>query len=204
MGEVALMLPLVAAGGVALALLQSSAPTTKPKSKSEEEWRNKQQLADLEQNGATASFWQNQHNKTFLMGNAVRRVVAPNVYGGGVDPDLSVDPLLPMFQDHNDLAAFDRKDTIASLYAQKGEVRMRRRMPIAAALTPEIHRPGSEEASSTFLEYKFYPDRPNAAQIAQAQREIAVGIREDQQLRNYYGVPFFARAPGQSFRYSDF
>lgn len=204
MGEVALMLPLVAAGGVALALMQSSAPTTKPGSKSEEEWRNEQEIMTLKERGASASNWQNQHNKTFLMGNAVRRVVAPDPRATGVSPDLTVDPLLPMFHQHNDLAAFDRQDTLTSLRTNKGELRMRRRMPIAAALTEEIHRPGSEEASSTFLEYKFYPDRPNAAQIAQAKREIDAGKTYDQQLRNYYGVPYYNRAPGQSFRYSDF
>lgn len=151
--------------------------------------------------GVSMAHWQTMHNKTLLMGATLNEAEALDLRGGGYQRNQDIDPLQQVYDDHAELSAFDRADTYLSLVANDGEVRMRRRQPIATTLTPEIYDPRRPHVSSTITVNKHIPNYSNDAQVKQAMRHIDEQTQESQSLRQHYGVPFYNRAPGQSFRY---
>jgi len=194
--SVASVLPLV---GIAASVLMMTAPeTVQQRHETNEEKRNRQYLEEMRTNGASAATWQTLHNKQFLGGQALRSEAFTPVATVNVK-NASVDNCDVFRFQHMQLAQFDRLDTLYR--PPDGEIRMRRRMAIADPRTPELVQPGLPWQQSNFLDYKFHVDKPNSAQLEQAMRERDFGVNNDPLLRNYYDVPFFARAPGQSFRY---
>jgi hypothetical protein len=168
---------------------------------SEEDRRRKAYMLDLEHNGANASVWQNLHNKFFLMGGDIKEELDVDHSGGGYDPRRSSNPLQHVFQQHNELASFDRQDTYYSLVTGQGEVRPRKRMPITATLTPEIAHPNDPSRVSSFEAYRNTVNWANEAQIAAAQKQHRYPLGHAATMKRYYDSEFFHRAPGQSFRY---
>lgn len=194
--SVAAVLPLV---GIAASVLMMTTPTTPEEQyESDEEKRNRQYLEEMRTNGASAATWQTLHNKQFLGGQALRNEAFAPVSHVNVR-NTNVDNCDVLRYQHANLAQFDRLDTLYR--PPDGEIRMRRRMAIADPRTPEIVQPNAPWQQSNFLDYKFHVDKPNAVQLRQAMQERDFGVNNDPHLRNYYDVPFFARAPGQSFRY---
>ncbi len=164
-----------------------------------------QHVAIMNEVGASATAWANANQKQHLMGAPPPNVKGIHFY----DPDSQgwqsnpgVDPLQPIWQEHAELQKFDQRSVVEALVAQRGEVRARRHMPIAAALTPEIHHPNHPDMRSGILETSYMPHNMNEAQIAQVQR---IRGKEDpaHPFRREPGIEFFNRAEGQSFRYSE-
>lgn len=197
-------LPIVAGGGLAYALAQYGNTGAPPvREFDDEERRRRQQMVDLERNGASASFWQTQHNKTFLMGSNMKESLTADFSGGGYQPNPDVDPLEHVWRQHADLAEFDRQDTFVSLVFGDGEIRMSKRMPIVASLTPEIYHPNDPEMQSNFGAYRAVPNWANHAQLTQAAEMLDPNQSKDRFLRDYHDQEFFTRAAGQSFRYEE-
>lgn len=167
----------------------------------DEERRRHQQYVDMQRHGASASHWQNQHNKTFLMGASTQDPVSVDFTGGGYDPNPNRDLLAQVWTDHCDLADFDRQDTFSSLVYMDGQIRMRKRAGIVATLTPELRHPNRPDAETTFGAYRAVPNWANQAQLNQAAEMLDPLQSSDAFLRNYHDQEFFTRAPGQSFRY---
>lgn len=194
-------LPVLAAGGLAVYLSQGEYGAPPVREPSDEQRRRKEYVEDMRRNGASASHWQNLHNKTFLMGASTNDPISVDFTGGGYNSDPNVDILENVWTDHADLADFDRQDTFSSLVFNQGEIRMRRRMPIVATLTAEIYNPKYPEVSSNFGAYRAVPQWANPAQINQAAAMLDPSQSNDKFLRDYHDQEFFTRAPGQSFRY---
>ena len=198
-----LPLLLFTAGGLVLASrANAKAPPTKEPSK--EEYTQHQHTEQMHATGATMAMWQSMNNKAIMMGSQISDSDGLDLRGGGYVKDPNVNPLDLVFQEHVELATFDRADTFLTLATgANGEVRMRRRNAIVTTLTPEIHDPRRPEVSSTFTVSKHIPAYSNPAQIKQALSHLDEQTRPNQSLRKHYGVEFFNRAPGQSFRYEE-
>ncbi len=163
-------------------------------------------IATMAEHGANASVWKQQLQKQFLMGTSFHNAdgIHTAMNSRGYHPstsDKSVDPIKLVFQAHADMNDFDRQDTMLALATGRGEVRPKRSHAISTTLTPELYRPNHPEQRSALLATTYVPQRAHHAQVAAALRVVAVDDPE-RSLRRPTGTEFFARAPFQSFRYS--
>lgn len=197
----AVVAPFVMAGALATYLHQRDSAVTPKRDPTDEERRAMQQMEDLHYNGANASVWGVNHNKIFMMGQTLNEILSLDVSQGGYHENKNYDPLHAIFGDHVQLSNYDRVDTMRSLRTNNGEIRMRRRMPIAATLTPEIHNPANPAESTTFAMDRMLPNWANEAQLDQVRRNFDPSATYDSLLMPYWDTEFFGRAPGQSFRY---
>lgn len=193
--------PFVLMGALAHYLHQRDNHKTPKRDLTDEERRNEEYMLNLHHDGASVSNWQVNHNKIFTMGQHLNEILSLDVSKGGYHNNPNHDPLHAVFMDHVHLGHYDRVDTMRNLRSNDGEIRMRRRMPIAATLTPEIHNPSNPDESTTFAMDRMIPNWANEAQVAQVMRTIDPNLTYDQLLMPYWDGEFFARAPGQSFRY---
>jgi hypothetical protein len=193
-------LPIAVLGAGAFYAASMEEPVVAPQPRSVNQRASEEHNAVLQENGATVGPWQSMSNKQVRMGAPLSDIAGVNFEGGGCPRDPNADPLQPLFNEHVALSAFDRVDTELALYAARGEVRSRRQMPISSTLTPEIHHPNDETRTTSNLLASYMPNFPNRAQIRVAQRMVD---SDDPRLtlRDNYGVEYFTRAPGQSFRY---
>ena len=201
MASVAVYAPIV--GAAALGYLLATAEEEGPAARNptEEERMQIQQLQDLARNGASASVWHANHNRILLMGDALNEELTLDVRGGGYNPDSSVNPLEAMYRDHAKLTSFDRQDTMLALRTGDGQIRMTRRSPIVATLTPEIYNPSNPAATTTFAMNRYMPNWANEAQVSEARRLAAGQVTPQFMLRQNHTAVFHNRAAGQGFRY---
>lgn len=155
----------------------------------------------MEQMGMSAASWQNNFNRNIQMGGVINDGVGLDTRGGGFPFNSNKNPLEKINQDHVDINTFDRANTNYSLNTVQGELRPRKRNAIPTTLTPEIVNPKNPGPPSQFSSSKDAPAYANITQqkIAKANRDK--GTNDSEALRQHYGVAFFNRAPGQSFRY---
>lgn len=194
--------PLFGVGMISYLVATNSGHPPPRKEPSKEERISHQQMTELDHTGANASFWQALTEKQHLFGLNGKRETSLDVRNGGYNENPNQNSLNEMFQDHTDLAKYDRDDTYLSLWLGSGEVRPKRNMPIVATLTPEIFDPSRPSHVTDLSVYKHFPAEPNAQQRLVALRGIeADRTRPDQMLRHHYDIEYLNRAPGQSFRY---
>lgn len=194
-------LPLLAMGGAAAWMVTRSGSRMREHTPSDDERRRKTQEKDLQHNGANASVWGGKHQKLFLMGSSMKEVIDFDNKNGGYNRDPNVDVLQEMFQQHVDVEDFDRADTFYSLTKGNGEIRMRRRAPIVATLTKELHHPDDPMRTTQFEAYRHMPNWANQAQIDAMKRQVNPATEPNMLLKRYWDAEDFSRAAGQSFRY---
>ena len=197
-------LPLLLLGGFgAFVATRKGAQAPPRKDKSQRDRFNEQYQADLEDGGAVAGFFQSLNNKTLLMGSYLNHETTPNLQQAvpGYVPDRNFNPLDSMNRQHMELADFDRADTFLALDTGIGEVRMRKRNAMFTPLTSELHHPKNPAQMTTFAGERFVPNWANDAQIKKVRHTLHRDMRDSEPLMKYYGVEYFNRAPGQSFRY---
>ena len=195
-------LPLIALGGVGY--LHATGQATQKKqlpTPTNEDRMNDQNLATLKENGGLAAVWQTNLNTHVRMGAPISDVQGLNVSGGGCPADPSVDPTDALYRQFIGLTSFDRQHKMYALGTKQGTVREGKRVPICTALTQEVHHPNDPEKRSFFMQWSYTPNFPNRAQIRQAQKLARSDADPSASQRDQYGVQFFTRAPGQSFRY---
>lgn len=200
---VAEYLPLLVLGGLgAYVATRPNAQAPPAMERSKEEKTMHQHLSEMEVNGAVASHWHNMQQKAGLMNATMgKKGLALDLTDAGYDPNPNRNPLEEMYLEHAELSEFDRRDTFFSLQAEQPEIRMRKRVPIVTTLTEEIYHPSRPDRGSAFQAGKHLPNYANDVQIAEAVKLLDRDMTSNQSLRKDYGVAFFNRAPGQSFRY---
>lgn len=202
LGTVGPYLPLAMFGGAGVYLAtRQNAKAPEPREPSKDERMRHQHEVELAVRGAPMGNYQANYNKAVLMGSAINDAGGLDLQGGGYNPDPDVNPLEPAFKDHIELSAFDRDDTMTSIHAAVGEVRMRKRQAFPTTLTAEIHNPRMPDRVSTLTTSKHVPAYANETQIKRALVHLEDQVQPSQSLRKHHGTTMFARAPGQSFRY---
>lgn len=198
-------LPLLMLGGTALyAVPKVNKAFTKDLSEPEDTNNlHNDNLANMEEHGATAGAWNVMLQKQFLMGAPVSDVDGFNYSKAGIGYDPATDEghLSHIYKQHQALYDFDRSDAQFSLWSMRGEVRPRRSQGIATPLSDELFNPKTGNKTA-FLATSYVPNYAHHAQITQGLRNAASDDPE-RSLRRENGVQFYARAPGQSFRYSE-
>lgn len=195
-------LPLLALGGMAGYLAQTGRTKAPEEHRPQDEnWRIHMQREELEANGANASAEHALYNKFFLMGGDVKEELSLQFKDQVWEPNRDVNPIDVVNQRQVELMTHDRNDTLLSLSTAQGEVRARGAHPVVSLLTPEIHHPHDESKSTSLAMYRHVPKWANHAQILQVRRNVDQQMEDSQRLMAYDDSQFFARAPGQSFRY---
>lgn len=196
LGELA---PLALAAGIVLLISRPEANkknTVEDTSVSEYARMRDQQMEDMNAWGASASFWQAEHNKLVGLGAATNK-------------DLSLMPhereasLNGMFKEHCDVAAFDVADTMNVFDTRQGLVRMNKRNPIVSTLSEDLVNPADPTRIARFDSYHEMPNWANPAQVRQAKALLEADTDPQNAMRRHYGTELFNRAPGQSFRYTE-
>lgn len=198
--------PLAAAAGLAfyVAMLPNK-PAEAPhrRNRSDDERRREQAVGDMEWWGTSASFWQANDNKKMQLGSIMNKELSLNPRYQGEKADPNQNPFSRMHQDHADLAQFDAQDTLLSLSAHKGTIRMNKTLAIPTTLTPDLVNQRHPHHIAVFDGHHERPEWANAAQQKEAERLVAADIDPDNRMRSHYGVAMFNRAHGQSFRYEE-
>lgn len=161
--------------------------------------------ANLDEHGAFMGTWAALLQKQFLMGHPVSDVDGINddkVERGYTPGDGSSSRIDKLNRQHQELLDFDRSDAMFALWTMRGEVRPYRRQGINTALSEELHHPGDPSRKTAFLATSYVPNYAHQAQIDQAKR-VAASDDPERSLRRMNGVELYARAPFQSFRYSE-
>lgn len=156
-------------------------------------------VAQMRKTGAVQSVWQ---------ANVTKRVTAGaplndnhGIASMGAPKNPLHDPLEVLYHEQAEGNQWSRATAMLSLHTQQGKVVPARHVPISKTLTPEIHKPGEPHKRTNNLLWTYIPDYANEAQINEAQANVDKGGHPAVSLRDNYGVAFFTRAPGQSFRY---
>lgn len=204
LGTAAEYLPLLGIGSLAFYLAQYGSGAPPPRRDPTEEERSRHQhMTEMEVGGASASHWQTMTQKVHLFGVSGKAETSLDLTNAGYIENPNISPLAEMFNDHANLAAYDRDDTFLSMNVGTGEVRPKRRMPIVSTLSEEISHPKNPNMTTNLGVFKHFPNEPNRTQVRKAMENIDEKQRADTQLQPHFEVAYYNRAPGQSFRYDD-
>lgn len=191
--------PLALAAGVVLFVARPGAdkPNTVPDTPKSETVRLRDQaMEDMEAWGASAAFWQAEHNKLVGIGAATNKDMS-------LMPQEREQSVYGMYKEHADVAQFDTADSMNVFDTRQGLVRMNKRNPIVSTLTEDLVNPSDPTRVARFDTYHEMPNWANPAQVRQAQALLEADADPQNAMRRHYGVELFNRAPGQSFRYTE-
>lgn len=198
--SVAQVAPILFAGTTAVYLAsKSNSQGPERKNKPADKHKQDKHKALMQEYGMSASHWQAQHAKVAEMGTDRHQGMEMNHFR-----PKGASLLGGMMDDHVDLAQYDRKATLLSLHANQGEIRpTHKRNPIVSTLTEEITHPNDASRQTSFGKHRHITNNPNHTQakigkMHAEQRTVPYKLRHDN------NGEYFGRAPGQSFRYSEY
>ena len=193
------VMPILFAGTTAVYLAsKSNSQGPERKNKAVDKHKQDKHKAVMEEYGMSASHWQAELAKAAEMGSDKHRGMEMNHFRPKGETLLA-----GMMQDHVELAQYDRKATLLSMHANVGNIRPRQRNPIVATLTEEITHPNDASRSTSFGKHRHIINNPNHTQ-ARIGRINAEQANVPYKLRHSNNGEYFGRAPGQSFRYSEY
>lgn len=200
------IMPVLGIAGLSLWVANSKAHKTSKDTEpqpSVEQLRDEELMETMGEWGAHATPYNVLHDQLETFGMAVREDIFMKSPDQEWRTNPNIDPVKEMvFPAFVALNALDRQRAYYIMSTMDGEIRPKKRVPISASLSREIHRPGQPEARSDIQGWKVMPDYANEQQVKDAVRQLRnPALRKDQALMPYDDSLFFSRATGQSFRY---